>query len=78
MKTPTVLVTAALAVAIVVAASLLIVAGTRGEDALPYDHSWKMKNAPHAISANPNPADLTEQQWRVLRSGRAASPAAQP
>jgi hypothetical protein len=45
MKTPTALVTAALVTAILVAASFLIAAGTRGEDApllnlkAPYDHS---------------------------------------
>jgi hypothetical protein len=45
MKTPNVLVTAALVTAILVAASFLIAAGTRGEDApllhlkVPYDHS---------------------------------------
>jgi hypothetical protein len=45
MKTPTALVTAALVTAILVAASCLIAAGTRGDDAplphlaAPYDHS---------------------------------------
>jgi len=45
MKTPTALVTAALVTAILVAASFLIAAGTRGDDApiprldAPYDHS---------------------------------------
>ena len=44
MKTPTALVTAALVAAILVAASFLIAAGTRGDDApvisrRPYDHS---------------------------------------
>jgi len=44
MRSPTALVTAALVMAILVAASLLIAAGTRGEDAPPslaptYDHS---------------------------------------
>ena len=34
MKTPVILVTAALTVAIILAASLLIVTGTHGEDAL--------------------------------------------
>ena len=45
MKTPTALVTAALVAAILVAASFLIAAGMRGDDAplchlkAPYDHS---------------------------------------
>jgi hypothetical protein len=45
MKSPTALVTAALLTAILVAASCLIAAGTRGEEAplpsvsVPYDHS---------------------------------------
>jgi hypothetical protein len=45
MKSPTALVTAALVTAILVAASFLIAAGTRGEEAplhqlkAPYDHS---------------------------------------
>ncbi len=44
MKTPTALVTAALVAAILVAASFLIAAGTRGDAPLlhleaPYDHS---------------------------------------
>jgi hypothetical protein len=45
MKTPTVMVTAALVAAILVAATCLIAAGTRGDDAplphlkTPYDHS---------------------------------------
>ena len=75
MKSPTVLVTAALVVAIVVATSLLIVAGTRGEEASPYDHSWDTKDAPRAILADP---DLTGQQWRGPRSEPAASPPTQP
>jgi hypothetical protein len=59
MKTPTALVTATLTAAILLAASFLIATGTRGEGAVPvaasYDHLWKMKNAPSAISANPSP-----------------------
>lgn len=45
MKSPTALVTAALVTAILVAASCLIAAGTRGEEvplrpmSVPYDHS---------------------------------------
>ena len=78
MKSPTVLVTAALVVAIVVATSLLIVAGTRGEEASPYDRSWDTKGAARATTANPNPTDLTGRQWEVPQSRPAASPPAQP
>jgi hypothetical protein len=61
MKTPVGLVAIALAVAILLATLLLVVTGTRGEShdgALrmlpPYDHLWKMKNAPAAMKPNPS------------------------
>jgi len=58
MKTPVGLVALALAVAILFAAVLLVVTGTRGEDrdgALRYhDHLWKIKNAPAAMKPKPS------------------------
>jgi hypothetical protein len=58
MKTPVGLVTVALAVAILLAAVLLVVTGTRGEDrdgaSRYHDHLWKMKNAPAAMKPNPS------------------------
>jgi hypothetical protein len=64
MKTPVVLVAAALTVAILVAASFVIVTETRGANALwrheqpprlssPPDHSSKIKTAPAAIKPKP-------------------------
>jgi hypothetical protein len=60
MRTPVVVVTATLTVAILLTASLVIVTGTRGEDgaappAKPSVRIAPLKNAPSAISANPRP-----------------------
>ena len=57
MKTPVVLVATALTVAILVAASFVIVTETRGAGAERppvYDHLWKMKNAPAAMKPKPS------------------------
>ena len=57
MKTPVVLVAAALTVAILVTASFAIVTEMRGAGAerpRVYDHLWKMKNAPAAMKPNPS------------------------
>ena len=51
MKTPVVLVTAALTVAILLAASLLIATGTRGEDAYGRDAAAAADNATRPASA---------------------------
>jgi len=50
MKTPVVVVTLTLAAAILLAASLLIATGTRGEDAL-----WPRKADPASRAALPQP-----------------------
>lgn len=52
MKTPVVLVTVTLAVAILLAASLLIATGTRGENAL-----WPLKGDPAGRIALPQPEE---------------------
>jgi hypothetical protein len=55
MTTPVVSVSAALTVAILLAASLVIVTGTRGEDGAAPPANPAVRMAPHAISANPGP-----------------------
>lgn len=51
MKTPLVVVSATLTLAIVLVAGFLIATQARGHDS--QDHLWKMKNAPAAMNAKP-------------------------
>jgi hypothetical protein len=69
MKSPTALVTAALVAATLVAASLLVVAGTRGDDAL----ASRFRNSYN--SAEPGLQDLTCGQ---ARSGKPCPRTAEP
>ena len=53
MKTPVVVVSASLTLAIILVAGFLIATQARGHDSGDHDHLWKMKNAPAAMKAKP-------------------------
>ena len=53
MKTPLVVVSASLTLAIILVAGFLIATQARGHDSGDHDHLWKMNNAPAAMKAKP-------------------------
>jgi hypothetical protein len=71
MKSPVFLVTAALTVAILLAASLLIATGTRGENAL---HLQSGRPGDHGLTSSPGIAVRRTASLPLAYAGRASIP----